>query len=414
MAGNSYNAMDDLQVIVDEFERFIKFVEEQKPKLSSKKLNLGKKDAFALNSLLQNKRAVKGPHYTQEQYPMIDLLYSLARDGELYVIGNDHKGSIVFTKTPRLEEYMELNIYEKYIFLLHTYLTAYDFKNKLSEMGLHMNIVSDSSREGLLNVLAKSNEGQRVTREEHNSIIFYFSQGADLLYHLSYFGFCDLELIEEAQFRYEQRVRSIIPTSLGIKASRVIKKAIKEYCRNSDIRFVELFFDLRDKAEGLLDIESHFFSHLKTIFPKGYVKDTVQSDYELDSSGSYTFKVSLAHSKKIKIWRKIRLSHHHLLYHLHQAIQEAFEFDDDHPYLFCFGSGSIQDGTCIYSYLSDDHMFTTLDYTIGDLGLVKGQRFYYLFDFGHSWWLEIYVTGIDKDSPLLSDYEIIAQNNNKQ
>jgi len=177
MAVNSYDAMDGLQVIVDEFERFIKFVEEHKPKLSSKKLHLGKKDAFGLNSLLQNKRAVKGPHYTQEQYPMIDLLYSLARDGELYVIGNDHKGSIVLTKTPRLEEYMELNIYEKYIFLLQTYLTTYDFKNKFSYMGLSMGIVSDSSREGLLNVLAKSNEGQRVTREEHNSIIFYFSQG---------------------------------------------------------------------------------------------------------------------------------------------------------------------------------------------------------------------------------------------
>jgi len=45
------------------------------------------------------------------------------------------------------------------------------------------------------------------------------------------------------------------------------------------------------------------------------------------------------------------------------------------------------------------------------LGLVKGQRFYYLYDFGHSWWFEIYVTGIDKDSPLPSNYEIIAQNN---
>ncbi len=411
MTVNSY-AMDGLQVIVDEFERFIKFAEEQKPKLSSKKLHLGKKDAFALNSMLQNKRAVKGPHYTQEQYPMIDLLYSLALDGELYVIGNDHKGSIVLTKTPRLEEYMELNIYEQYIFLLQTYLTTYDFKNKFSYMGLSMGIVSDSSREGLLNVLAKSNEGEKITRDKNNSIFFYFSQGADLLYHLSYFGFCDLELIEEAQFRYDHRVRSIIPTSLGIKASRVIKKSIKEFCSKYDIQFEGWFFEFRDESEGLLDMESHFFNHLKTIFPKEYVKNTVQADYELDSSGSYTFKVSLAHSKKI--WRKIRLSHHHLLYHLHQAIQEAFEFDDDHPYLFCFGSSSIQDGTCIYSYLSDGHKFTTLDYTIGDLGLVKGQRFYYLFDFGYSWWLEIYVTGIDKDSPLPSNYEIIEQKNNKQ
>ncbi len=411
MAVNSYDAMDGLQVIVDEFERFIKFVEEHKPKLSSKRLHLGKKDAFALNSLLHNKRAVRGPHYIQEQYPMIDLLYSLALDGELYVIGNDHKGSIVFTKTPRLEEYMGLNIYEKYIFLLQTYWTGYDFKNKFSRMGLSIGIVSGSPK-GMLNVLAGSKAGEKITRENNSSLYFYFSEGADFLYHISYFGFCDLELIEEAQFKYEQRVRSIIPTSMGIKASRVIKKAITEYCRRNDIPYAGLFFELRDKTEGLLDMESHFFNHLITIFPKGYVKSTVQADYELVSSGSYTFKVSLAHDKKM--WRKIRLSHHHFLDRLHQAIQEAFSLDDDHPYLFCFGSSSIQDGKCIYSYLSDGHKFTTLDYTIGDLGLVKGQRFYYLFDFGHSWWLEIYVTGIDKDSPLPSDYEIIAQNKNKQ
>lgn len=241
MTVNSYDAMDGLPVIVDEFERFIKFVEEQKPKLSSKKLHLGKKDTFALNLLLQNKRAVRGPHYTQEQYPMIDLLYFLALDGELYVIGNDHKGSIVFTKTPRLEEYMELNIYEKYIF---------------------------------------------------------------------------------------------------------------------------------------------------------------------------TFKVSLAHNKKK--WRKIRLSHQHYLDRLHKAIQKAFESEDDHLYAFCFGSSSFKDGKLIYCPYVDDYEFTTLDYTIGDLGLVKGQRFYYLFDFVDSLWFEIYVAGIDKDSILPSDYEILAQKNNKQ
>jgi len=39
----------------------------------------------------------------------------------------------------------------------------------------------------------------------------------------------------------------------------------------------------------------------------------------------------------------------------------------------------------IYYPYVDDYKFTTLDYTIGDLGLVKGQRFYYRFDFGDSW-----------------------------
>lgn len=103
------------------------------------------------------------------------------------------------------------------------------------------------------------------------------------------------------------------------------------------------------------------------------------------------------------------MSHKLLLDHLHSAIQEAFQFDDDHLYVFCFGSSSLQGGKCIYCPYVDDHKFTTLDYTIGDLRLVKGQRFYYLFDFGDSWWFEIYVAGINRDSTLSSDYEIIGR-----
>ncbi|MDD4569224.1 MAG: hypothetical protein PHE70_03735 [Tepidanaerobacteraceae bacterium] len=44
---------------------------------------------------------------------------------------------------------------------------------------------------------------------------------------------------------------------------------------------------------------------------------------------------------------------------------------------------------------------TTEEMTIEDLGLYKGQKIYYLFDFGDMWEFELNLIKIDKNSPLL-------------
>ena len=61
---------------------------------------------------------------------------------------------------------------------------------------------------------------------------------------------------------------------------------------------------------------------------------------------SYTFKVSLPGPQQC--WRKIEMADHQTLEELHLAIQNAFEFDNDHLYSF-FMSGKAWDSKTEYS-----------------------------------------------------------------
>ncbi len=119
-----------IEKCVNDFNKFIEFNETEKPTLSAKVEVFGKKDCFKLNSLLGYQKPVSAPNYNQEQYPIIDLMFELALQGKLYYKGNDAKGKPALLKAPRLDYYVELNNFEKYVFPLQTYWTKYEFMKK--------------------------------------------------------------------------------------------------------------------------------------------------------------------------------------------------------------------------------------------------------------------------------------------
>lgn len=67
---------------------------------------------------------------------------------------------------------------------------------------------------------------------------------------------------------------------------------------------------------------------------------------EVQSMKTYTFKVWLPPEKSI--FRKIEIRADHTLLTLHRAIQEAFDFDDDHLFSF-YMSGRAWDRSTEYS-----------------------------------------------------------------
>ena len=76
---------------VNEFAKFLAFIEQENPTLTPQRETLGMKDSFKLNMLLDQPKTVKGPHYTQDQYPVIDLMFELALAGRFFVRGKDSK-----------------------------------------------------------------------------------------------------------------------------------------------------------------------------------------------------------------------------------------------------------------------------------------------------------------------------------
>jgi hypothetical protein len=146
------------------------------------------------------------------------------------------------------------------------------------------------------------------------------------------------------------------------------------------------------------------FDVFKDMLPGKNVIRTVDLGDGFDRTGIYTFKVSLFKD----CWRKISMSHRHSLTHLHNAIQEAFNFDDDHLYAF-YIDGTPKTGRPIFCNYIKEHGKTTDEVSLEDMELYKGQRLYYIFDFGDGWEFKIEVIDVDRKKPLPLEPVIIDE-----
>lgn len=371
-----------IETTLSEFEKFIGFIRNEHPILTSKLEVLGKNDSYKLNKLLHYKKDVSGPNYNQEKYPVIDLMFSLALSGKLFTKANNEKGKLTLIETEAMGSFEKLNKNEKYTFLLQTYWTKYNFIEKFNGW------LADTFY-NIIVAIANAEKGQRIVKNERELYGVAFSLGTDFLHHLRFFGLCELEEIAGVKSKYEDSIRTIIPSELGIQISCFLLTKALPLWNNKDIwRFLP--------EEKKPDEMGNAFDVFKEIFNDGSVMNTAVYKNNINRSGVYTFKVSLTRS----CWRKISVSNRHTLGQLHDAIQEAFDFDDDHLYAFYIG-GNHRTGKPIYSSNAEEGGKTTEKTYIEDMELYQGQKFYYLFDFGDMWEFSVEVIKIDKDAPLL-------------
>ncbi len=109
--------------------------------------------------------------------------------------------------------------------------------------------------------------------------------------------------------------------------------------------------------------------------------------------GVYLFRVSLSAGN----WRKIELSSSHTLLDLHNAIQDAYRFDSDHLYSFFMDGIPWSDEK--FTSPHEDEGPHVDEVSIGELGLVKGQTFLYLFDYGDEWRFRVALEEIQPNKP---------------
>lgn len=97
--------------------------------------------------------------------------------------------------------------------------------------------------------------------------------------------------------------------------------------------------------------------------------------------GSYVISVS----QRTGCYRHIKISSTASLYKLHNAIINAFEFDDDHEHAFFMDNRVWSHESSFFSSQMRPGDPTTRKCKIEKLGLSKGDKFKYLFDFGDEW-----------------------------
>lgn len=128
------------------------------------------------------------------------------------------------------------------------------------------------------------------------------------------------------------------------------------------------------------------------------------SEYSKNTGNVYVLRVALEHAKKL--WRRIAIRGGQTLDNLHGTIYMAFDRDDEHLYSFYFPTISATSRTRKvmqtakeyahpYSFegppMFDEEPSNAAMTSIESLKLREKQKFYYLFDFGDSWWHEITV-----------------------
>lgn len=115
----------------------------------------------------------------------------------------------------------------------------------------------------------------------------------------------------------------------------------------------------------------------------------------------YVFHVELQDDRDI--WRRIAIRSDQTLHHLHWAIFEAFDREDPHLYSFFIpkrgkkGRRRIEEGdeymhpSAFEDLLEPSNRCHSANIEISKLNLEPGTVFYYLFDYGDSWWHTIRV-----------------------
>ena len=408
----------DISNTVHDFMIFCGYLDQKRPKLSDRKSVLGKNDLFALNKLLINQKEVSAPNYMQESYPVIDLMFNLAVLGKLYLKTGDEKGKVFLTSTERKVEFDNLNLFEKYAFLLETFWTQFDIELYLGygidNIGKIVTVFKRSVPE------KKLYKGAFSKNKDRDAI---YSYNAVLIHYFSFYGICNFTLLPikgKSTDKYLDSIDSITPTKFGVNICKILNnlKIIKW-----NVPFMEKYGDLdfyikdEDREDMTdddfinIDVEMHgkgeiqhveFYKYLQPIFPEGTVTKTVLASITKKApKGNYIFKVSLEKT----VWRMISIGFNHSLDDLHLAIQDAYDFDNDHLYSF-FMDGKRYSRDRYESPNCEDGPYAD-EAIIGEIGLYAGQKILYLFDYGDSWEFEVQLLKINEGEEPLKVPQII-------
>jgi shikimate kinase len=247
--------------------------------------------------------------------------------------------------------------------------------------------------------------------------------------YFSYFGFWEVTPKKTfAEQGYPDRIfsaESITPTVFGVTIAPLLREArallewnlphrrkLGEYkpVPGSPVPGEEIYAFLagshkRKKPGSTIKVKKGkpgdpFFLPFVHLVARGELQKTLPRGESKPIDGTFVFKVSLNKS----IWRRIELSSDHTLLDLHNSIQRAYGFDDDHLYSF-FMDGKMPSDE-VFTSPNDDTGPHVDVVRIGDLELTVEQNILYLFDYGDMWRFlveleEIRTEGIKPGNPMI-------------
>lgn len=377
--------------ILRDFEIFLNFVAANNLEASGKNELLPLKSLRQLNDSLTKPFQIALQRPVQKSFANINGLFLLARASGLLILQKDDKTAKFVIDREALKIWQSLNPSERYFTLVETWIV----RGSAELVGERGNGLFDSPLYNLLRLFEKI-EDKNLKFENDKA---FFEQS------LPYFGLYNIALAE--MFGWLE-----IKHGAGEKG----KSWIIEQIKRTDFgaasvallqdNFKTLDFDWKNAAAVEdAEFDENAFNLLQPTFQPFF--PNWQNIYRLPMTetkdGIYVFKVSLDR----KIWRRIAVSSNDVLDDLHDAIQTAFGFDNDHLYEFSFRNRFGITQRVPHPMCEEE--FSTDEFEIKDLPLRIGEKMEYVFDFGDYWQFAVELEEIQPPNPKFKRAKILEK-----
>lgn len=411
--------------LLRDFAVFLGYAEAHPMALTQGHETISGRDLYELNQAMTNPVPDTTPRTRQTLHPLLHLFYHLSLAGRLFQKVPGKGGKLALKPTERLKLYEALKPAERYFFLLETLWIDADW----------MKLVGGYFEEPLysaplvLKALSTHQPGKcihlRGARETPDMMPVFVHWRSFALY-FSFFGFWQVTSTQDsaagrARLHFFQ-ADSITPSAFGVTLAPVLNQARELPYWNLPSRrkggewnavsgsplpkgstyeviygdLVEALNPKKPKAAGNAyrgKPGEPFFLPFVPLFAEGELRQTLPREGVKFVDGTYVFKVVL----RSNLWRRIEMSAGHSLLDLHDAIQEAFDFDDDHLYSFFMDGEAWSDEK--FTSPHDEEGPHVDEVRIGEIGLLVGKRIVYLFDYGDCWQFRVEVEDIRTEGP---------------
>ncbi|MDZ7898993.1 MAG: hypothetical protein U5N85_13345 [Arcicella sp.] len=385
-----------VQNITEDFQIFLSYLKNKKEvSLTKDGMKLKSKDLFAMNQLVHNQTLWVTEKNSQMRFTIFNLFYWICIYGKLATKKKNAKGENIFEfDNERVEDFLMLNTSEQYCFLLKTMWCDMNWEKLYDDRSTYF------IQEGL-NFLEKSpaDVAAKIAQNRFSTDTGLYLMKAPYCEIFAYMGWYEIVYLQQIKKydAYELPFVSVASTAFGTQMEQILSNQRIFHKNNRHEGFYDDDEDLRDDEKG------DFIEPFKKLFD-----ETIDSILELPPhefvSGKYTFKLEIDK----KSYRIIEIDGGDTLLDLHDIIQEALEFENDHMFSFTIGDEEeiVGNPWGHNDGLSDQE---PAEVRLGDIEFYIGQTIDYAFDFGDNWHFDVILLEINPDAKPLKSAKIIKK-----
>lgn len=387
---------DEPTPVLADFDAFLAAIEQPRVYLTEKREILDRATLADLDARMRTHRAGPGKRADQHRYPLLHLFQRLCVGARLHR-AERQRGKLRMVPTENRAVFGELDATERYFALLEAAWVDLDWR----KLGVPDHRC-DARLDWLAEQLRELEPGKPVpvSGPFTGHTAFRISGDHVQALALSFFGLLEADPVPAS--RMEQHawprgsvwLRSITVTELGHEVLTRLDGQRPWSLWNTPDRRQRGFGLAKFPGESLrpddggVDRPTPFHDVFRTLVPVGSLQRGLPRIRHEHTDCTFVVRASL----EWEIWREFALSDRHTLADLHEMIQLAFGFDDDHLYAF-YMDGKPHSDEAFMDPRSGE-LPSAAEARLGDLDLRQGQRIAYLFDFGDRWLFDVDVVEI--------------------